>query len=263
MNSLKNETKTMTTLREKLSMTKNGCTTQLTKSLEKTRFFNHRVLELGYEDLVTESSERTGRLYCTPDGNRYPSVTTVLSILSEDAIREWRQRVGPEEANRVSRVASSRGTHVHNVIEKYLRNDETYLDGASLVAQANFKSIKPIIDERIGDIWALEIPLYSDYLNIAGRCDCIAEWDGVLSIVDWKTSGRIKEKDDIHSYFIQKAAYAIMFEERTGKPIVNLVTAMTVDNEEPLIFKEHRDNWAPKLLETIAEYKRRKLFGHK
>ena len=231
-------------------------------SSTRTRNFNHKELELGYEDLVTESSERTGRVYCTPSGDRYPSITTVLSILSEDAIRAWRQRVGAEEANRVSRVASSRGTQVHNVIEKYLRNEDAYLDGASLVAQNNFKSIRPIIDERVGDIWAIEAPLYSDHLGIAGRCDCIAEWDGVLSIVDWKTSGRIKSKDDIHSYFIQKAAYAIMFEERTGKPIVNLVTAMTVDNEDPLIFKEHRDNWAPKLIETIAEYRRRKMFGH-
>lgn len=230
-------------------------------AMMRARFFNHKELELGYEDLVTESSERSGRVYCTPDGSRYPSITTVLSILSEDTIREWRQRVGAEEANRVSRIASSRGTQVHNIIERYLRNEEDYLTGASLVAQANFKSIKPIIEERIGDIWAIEAPLYSDHLGIAGRCDCIAEWDGVLSIIDWKTSGRIKSKDDIHSYFIQKSAYAIMFEERTGKPIVNLVTAMTVDNEEPLIFKEHRDNWAPKLIETIGEYRRRKLFG--
>jgi len=218
-------------------------------------------LSLGYSDLVTESSQQSGRLYCTPNGDKYPSVTTVLSILSEDSIRAWRARVGNEEANRISRIASSRGTQVHNIIEKYLRNHDDYLDGASLVAQTNFKSIKPIIDERIGDVWALEVALYSDHLNLAGRCDCIAEWDGVLSIVDWKTSGRIKTKNDIHSYFIQKSAYAIMFEERTGKPIVNLVTAMTVDNEKPLIFKEHRDNWAPKLLKTIEEYRRRKLFG--
>ena len=227
----------------------------------RTRTFNHVDLSLGYSDLVTESSQQSGRLYCTPNGDKYPSVTTVLSILSEDSIRAWRARVGNEEANRISRIASSRGTQVHNIIEKYLRNHDDYLDGASLVAQTNFKSIKPIIDERIGDVWALEVALYSDHLNLAGRCDCIAEWDGVLSIVDWKTSGRIKTKNDIHSYFIQKSAYAIMFEERTGKPIVNLVTAMTVDNEKPLIFKEHRDNWAPKLLKTIEEYRRRKLFG--
>jgi len=242
---------------------RNGNGSTETTIPQRTRTFNHKELELGYEDLVTESSERSGRVYCTPDGSRYPSVTTVLSILSEDSIREWRQRVGAEEANRVSRVASSRGTQVHNVIEKYLRNEDDFMAGASLVAQVNFKTIRPVIDERIGDIWAIEAPLYSDHLGIAGRCDCIAEWDGVLSIIDWKTSGRLKTKDDIHSYFIQKSAYAIMFEERTGKPVVNLVTAMTVDNEDqPLIFKEHRDNWAPKLLETIAEYRRRKMFGH-
>lgn len=247
----------MSTLRERM----NGSTTPVEP--QQRRVFYHNKMRLGYDDLVTESSASTGRVYCTPNGNRYPSVTTVLSILSEDGIREWRARVGEEEANRVSRVASSRGTQVHNIIEKYIRNENDYLNKASLVAQTNFKTIKPVIDERLGVIWAIEAPLYSDYLKLAGRCDCIAEWDGVPSIIDWKTSGRIKEKDDIHSYFIQKAAYAIMFEERTSKPIVNLVTAITVDNEDkPLIFKEHRDNWAPKLLKTIAEYRRRKMFGH-
>ena len=252
-----------TSLKERLKNSTALTSTATSDSMSQRRIFSHKELDLGYNDLVTESSQQSGRVYCTPTGNRYPSITTVLSILSEDGIREWRARVGEEEANRVSRVASSRGTQVHNIIEKYLRNEEDYLHGASLVAQANFKSIKPIIDSRIGEIWALESPLYSDHLGVAGRCDCIAEWDGVLSIVDWKTSGRIKTKEDIHSYFIQKSAYAIMFEERTGKPIVNLVTAMTVDNEEPLIFKEHRDNWAPKLLETIQEYRRQKMFGHR
>ena len=126
----------------------------------------------------------------------------------------------------------------------------------------NFKDVKGILDERIGKVYAQEVPLYSEHLELAGRVDCVAEFDGVLSIVDFKTSRKLKKKEWIEGYFIQESAYAIMWEERTGMPIVNLVTIISVDGEEAQVFKEHRDNWAPKLLETINEYKTRKMFGH-
>ena len=126
----------------------------------------------------------------------------------------------------------------------------------------NFKDIKGILDERIGKVYAQEIPLYSDHLGLAGRVDCVAEFDGVLSIIDFKTSRKLKKKKWIEGYFIQESAYAIMWEERTKTPIVNLVTIISVDGEPAQVFKEHRDNWTPKLLETIDEYKRRKIFGH-
>ena len=107
-----------------------------------------------------------------------------------------------------------------------------------------------------------EAQLYSDHLQVAGRVDLIAEFDGKLSILDVKTSTRVKTKDDIHHYFMQEAAYAIMFEERTGIPITQLVTLMTVDFAPPIVFKEHRDNWTAKLWETIKEHRRQKMFGH-
>lgn len=223
--------------------------------------FIHEPVDLGYDDLIAETGEKT-RLYNTPDGNKLPSITTVLSILSEDAIRAWRQRVGEEEANRISHRASTRGTAVHSIIEKYIDNEEDYKDGFDFHVIDSFNTVKPILDERIGKVYAQECALYSEHLGVAGRVDCVAEFDGVTSIIDFKTSKRIKTKDKIHNYFIQEAAYAIMYEERTGIPITNLVTIMAVDHEQPLVFKEHRDNWTKQLLETIAEYRRRKLFGH-
>jgi genome maintenance exonuclease 1 len=129
-------------------------------------------------------------------------------------------------------------------------------------ASAAFKSICGILENRVNNIRLQEKPLYSDHLGVAGRVDLVAEFDGKLAIIDIKTSSRVKTAEDIESYFMQEAAYAIMFEERTGIPVSRLVTIMTVDFHEALIFNEHRDNWTQKLLETIKEYKRRKMFGH-
>lgn len=229
--------------------------------LTPAKKFEHIGVDLGYEDINAETTD-TGRKYKCPNGISYPSITTVLSILSEDAIRAWRKRVGEEEANKISHRAATRGTAVHSIIEDYINNKEDYSEGYMPNVIENFKDVKGILDERIGKVYAQEVPLYSEHLELAGRVDCVAEFDGVLSIVDFKTSRKLKKKEWIEGYFIQESAYAIMWEERTGIPIVNLVTIISVDGEEAQVFKEHRDNWAPKLLETINEYKTRKMFGH-
>ena len=227
--------------------------------LTNQKIFEHQPIDLGYDDLITENSGG-GRKYVTPNGDKLPSITTVLSILSEDSIREWRNRVGAEEANKISTRASRRGTAVHTICENYVNNDPDYKNGLMPDVLATFNTIKPILDERIGIVYGQELPLYSEYLGIAGRVDCVAQFDGVRSIIDYKTSRRVKTADKIHSYFMQEAAYAVMWEERTGLPITNLVTIIAVDDNDPLVFKEHRDNWIPELQKTIAEYKRRKLF---
>ena len=214
-------------------------------------------IDLGYTDLETQNTDKA-RIYSTPEGD-YPSVTSVLSILSEEAIAAWRARVGEEEANRVSGRASSRGTKVHSIIEDYLNGKDTteYLPHI----RQSLSNVQPILDSRIGRIFGIEVPLYSRHLGLAGRVDCVAEFDGVVSILDWKTSRYPKQKEKISGYFCQMAAYAIMFEERTGIPVTNLAVVMDVDDHEPLVFKEHRDNWTEMLLDTIKEYNRRKLFS--
>lgn len=222
--------------------------------------FTHEQIDLGYEDLEAKTTS-SGRKYQTPTGKQYPSVTTVLSILSEEAIQKWRARVGEEEANKISHRASTRGTAVHEIIEKYLDNDPQFKEGYMPNIISDFMDVKQILDERVGAIYAQECPLYSDYLQIAGRVDCVAEFDGKPSIIDFKTSRKTKKKSWIENYFIQESAYAIMWEERTGMPITQLVTIISVDNEDSQVFIEHRDNWDAKLLETIDEYKKRKIFG--
>jgi len=213
-------------------------------------------IDLGYNDLDAHTSDKA-RIYSTPEGE-YPSVTSVLSILTEEHIQAWRARVGEEEANRVSGRASGRGTKVHSIIEDYLNGKDTteYLPHI----RQSLSNVQPILDSRIGRILGIEVPLYSRHLGLAGRCDCIAEFDGVVSILDWKTSRYPKQKEKITSYFCQMSAYAIMFEERTGIPVTNLAVVMDVDGHEPLVFKEHRDNWTEMLTDTIKEYNRRKVF---
>ena len=221
--------------------------------------FHHDKINIGYKDLDATTTD-TGRAYTLPNGKSYPSVTTVLSILTEDAIRSWRDRVGEEQADIVSGKASRRGTKVHSIVEKYLNNEDTSKFMPHV--QQSLENLKPILDEHIGYIFGLEVALYSDHLGIAGRCDCVAQFNGVPSIIDFKTSRYIKKKEKISNYFAQGAAYAIMWEERTGMVIPNVVVIMDVDHEKPLVFVEHRDNYTKLLKDTIDEYRTRKMFGH-
>jgi genome maintenance exonuclease 1 len=188
--------------------------------------------------LRTTSSDGT-RVYETPSGRAYPSVTTVTGLHSAKGIMEWRKRVGEEEANRISGRASARGTRIHNYCETYLLGESTEPD---MFDAEMFNSIKPLLDQ-IDNIHALEDPLYSDHLQVAGTVDCIAEFQGKLSVIDFKTSSKPKDRDDIHNYFMQTAAYAVAFEERTGIPIGRLVIIMAVDSDDPRWFIEKRDNW--------------------
>lgn len=195
-----------------------------------------------------------GRVYQTATGLKYPSVTSVLSMMDKSSLYEWRKRVGEEEANRVSARAARRGTAIHSLCEDYLygKNPEPSMFDAQV-----FNSIKPHLD-KIDNIHALESKLYSDYLQVAGTVDCIAEFDGRLSVIDFKTSRRLKSREDIPGYFIQTAAYAVAFEERTGIPVSRLVIIMAVDDEQPLIFKEKRDDWIGQFIELREAYSKLK-----
>lgn len=201
------------------------------------------------DKLVRVDSE-SGRVYQTPSGKAYPSVTSVLGLLGKAEILAWRARVGEEEANRVSARAARRGTAIHSLCEDYLLNKEVNAGPFDL---ETFKSIQPLLN-RINNIHCLETQLYSDYLQVAGTVDCIAEFDGKMSIIDFKTSKRVKTRDDIHGYFMQTSAYAVMFEERTGIPVGKLVVLMAVDDEQPLLFEEKRDDWIHQFIELRQDY---------
>jgi len=117
-----------------------------------------------------------------------------------------------------------------------------------------FLKLKPFLDTNVNNIYGIEQPLFSDELRLAGRCDCIGEWDGKISIIDWKTANYAKEKNQIANYFMQGTAYAEMFGERTGIAIDQIVIAIAVENEPPQIFIEDKKDYLLPLKEYILSY---------
>ena len=196
----------------------------------------------------------TGRTYITPEGNKYPSITTVLSLRGKEGIMKWRERVGEEEANKISTQAATRGTAVHQLAEDYLNNKEDWSKGSMPSNLFAFNQIKTILDKRVNNIWAQEVPLYSDKFMIAGRVDCIAEFDGELTIIDFKTSRKPKKAEWIQNYFLQAAFYAAAFYERTGVAIKKFAIIITVDGDDPQVFTGNTHDYLRELLEVRTEY---------
>ena len=210
--------------------------------------FDH--VELEFEELDATTTNGS-RVYQTPDGS-FPSITTVLGRKKAQFFKEWRARIGEEEANKITTQATRRGTKVHKVVENYISNKENYFEDSQPHVQEMFLAIKPHLDINLKNIAGIEVPLWSKQLGVAGRCDCVADWKGQKAIIDWKTSGKFKKKEWVEDYFLQATAYTIMFEERTKIPINNIVIVIAVENEAPQIFEEKSfDYW--RLLETTLK----------
>lgn len=216
--------------------------------------FNHVRPGRSSVDIKQVNSD-SGRQYQIPGGKLYPSVTTVLSEYSKQAITEWRNRVGEDEANRVTRVASSRGTRIHKLCENYLGNNPT--EYKTPLDRVMFESMKPLL-HRIGNVHVLEHSMYSNHLRLAGTVDCVAEFDGKLSVIDFKTASKQKRPEWIENYFMQCAAYAVMYEELYGEPVSRLAVMIGVDDDEPQLFQEKRDTWVGRLINYRNLYEERK-----
>lgn len=203
-----------------------------------------------------ETDESTGeRFYISPNGKKLPSVTTVLSYFKKKSLIEWRNRVGHEEANKIMYRASNRGTRFHNMMESYLRNEENFMDGVMPDMKQAFRDMQETLD-LIDNIHYIESPLYSEKLGVAGRTDCIAEFAGVPSIIDFKTSTKEKKEAWIDNYFEQGTAYALMYEELVGRPIDQIVILISVDfMEQPQVFIRDKNQYIQNLLEKIHIYK--------
>ena len=197
------------------------------------------------------TSETGTRLYQTPSGKAYPSVTTITGQLAKKAIQEWRQRIGKEKAAAITARASRQGTRIHYLCEDYLSNREFRKKEFDLEM---WESIKPELD-RIDNIHGLESKLFSDHLEVAGTVDCVGEYDGKLSIIDFKTSSKFKTKEQIKNYFMQTAAYAVAFEETTKVPVSNLLIIMAVAHEGVVTFKEKRDTWIGEFIDLREKYR--------
>ena len=203
---------------------------------------------------VTEDGSRK---YTTPEGKVYPSVTTILSHSTDKSfLVKWRKKVGEEEANKIVKKSSGRGTKLHSVCEKYLLNELNDMKIRMMMPDIKdfFLQLRPHIDKNVGNVYGLEQALYSDRLRMAGRTDCIAEWDGKLSIVDYKNSIKEKREDWIQNYFIQCTAYAEMFEDRTGLPIEQIVVAIANEEGTPQIFIREKSKYVGELNRYIENY---------
>jgi len=210
-------------------------------------------------DLEAETTD-SGRMYVTPEGNKYPSVTTVIGAKSKKSILEWRNRVGEKEANRISSRASSRGTSLHSMNEDYLNNmfdENKYKD--KVLPLYMFKCLRPFLD-KINNIHTLEGALYSDKLKLAGRVDCIAEYENELAIIDFKTSTEPKKREWIDNYIAQECAYAMMYYERTGVKVKKLVTLIACEDGEIQVFQEYDImKYMKVLMEYIRAYEQQRI----
>lgn len=220
------------------------------------KVFEHHKIDALQFDLYSKISGN-GRFYITKEGKKYPSVTTILSSLNKEHLEEWKKRVGEDEANKISKAAAFRGTALHDTCERYLRNNMGTDDMMSLMPNVKqlFLSVKPELENNIDKICCLEQALYSHRLKVAGRVDCIAEWDGVLSIIDFKNSLKPKKESYITNYFWQCTAYACMFAELTGTPIKQIVVAIgVVDNPKPQIFVRNVSDYIEDTIRFIKKY---------
>ena len=214
--------------------------------------FNHVIMEMSLEDICARNVGGK-RVYEVGD-QKYPSISTICSFRNRKYIAEWRARVGAEEANKISKRATTAGTTVHSMIEDYLNNEldlEKY-DGKHL-AKILFTQAKPML-ARINNIHFQEAPLYSHEFAIAGRVDCIAEFDGKLSIIDFKTSSKEKKEEWIEGYLVQETGYAKMYEERSGIKVEQIVTLITCQTGDTQVFIKNPDDYVPLLRDYIQEY---------
>jgi ATP-dependent exoDNAse (exonuclease V) beta subunit len=189
------------------------------------------------------------RYYKLPEGNKkLVSITSVISHYNKDFFNKWRKKVGVEQADKITKKATSRGTDMHTLAENYLCNKD--LPKVQPISEYLFKIAKKDLD-RINNIHALEGALYSEILGIAGTCDCIANFDGELAIIDFKTSKQPKPREWIEGYFVQCAAYAAMLYELTGLSVKKFVIIMSCENGECVVYEE-RDK--KKYLKLLVEY---------
>ncbi len=195
------------------------------------------------------------RFYKTPDGKWYPSVTTIVSHISSATLKAWEERVGFEEAEKVRRTSSLRGTKYHAIVEAYIKGDIKTVDKSEGLPAYLFRFSREVLD-RIDNIHALEAPLYSDDLCIGGRVDCIAEFDGELAIIDFKTTKELKREEWLHKYFVQEAAYAYMYWERTGVEVKKLVTiSVAEDGQTQVVEKYDKTPYIDVLCEWIKDFR--------
>jgi hypothetical protein len=214
--------------------------------------FTHHIVQIP----VAIQTEIEGiRYYQTPEGKLYPSITTVLSKTSDmSGLDEWRERIGTDAAEQIMKDAQIHGTMTHKLCEDYLNNKESNGDFLD-IPKNHFEKLKPYL-HKMNNIQGIELPLFSDEFKIAGTCDCIAEYNGDLSIIDFKTSrSRLMEHyDKVQKYFMQATAYSLMWKERTGIDIDQIVIIGSEETGDIAEFIKIPFDFKEVLIEKIEEF---------
>jgi hypothetical protein len=214
--------------------------------------FNHNITSIPF---AVQTEIDGVRYYQTPQGKLYPSITTVLSKTSDmSGLDEWRERVGNDVAEQIMREAQIHGTMTHKLCEDYLNNKESEEDFAD-IPKSHFEKLKPYL-HKMNNIRGIELPLYSDELEIAGTCDCIAEYNGDLSIIDFKTSKSrlVEHYDKVQKYFMQATAYSLMWKERTGTEIDQIVIIGSEETGDIAEFIKIPFDFKDALIEKIGKF---------
>ena len=210
--------------------------------------------EVSVPELSTKNINRK-RFYQTPEGKLYPSITTVLQKRKMAGLMEWRKSVGDDVANYIARTAAHRGTKVHHMCEDFLNNNfDEEVHKKNFLPYVLFGQLKPVLMQKVNNILAQECGLYTDKYRVAGRVDCIAEYNGVKSIIDFKTSRKERNDEWNESYYIQASAYAEMFEERTGIEINQIVILVVTEDGVVQEFVKTKGEYIPKLIEAIDDF---------
>jgi hypothetical protein len=213
---------------------------------QEPKKFIHKPIELDCN--LKEVTIDGKRFYETP-GGIFPSVTTVVGFEKQKFFAKWREK-NPEESKRVT----TRGTKFHSLIEKYLKNEEIDFDEITSGNKALFNLLKPELD-KIDNIISLENPLWSKTLKLAGRTDCIAEYDGKMTIIDFKASTKEKREEDIDNYFAQATAYALMFQERSGIIIDNFAILIACEDGIKQVFQGNPLKYVKHLHNLVKKYR--------
>ena len=218
------------------------------------KYFKHEFITFPHEELEEKIVPNEGRYYKLPSGVWVKSVTTIIGEKTDKTFLEkWKERVGIEEANKISRIASIRGKIFHAIAESYLLNCDNYPKGITPLHIESFKQIRPYLAANVNSVLGLESSLYSETLKTAGRTDLLCKWNGIETVVDFKTSLKPKKEEWIENYFIQATCYSMMIEELTGIHIPQFV--ILIANDEDCIgqcFIKKTDSYREKVLEIFA-----------
>jgi len=199
----------------------------------------------------TKGKRTDGMRFYEVDGKAYPSITTVLGVQPKPGLDAWRKNVGEEAAKWEMSRAARRGKTTHTLVEQYLKGETP--STRDVLPLGLFALLKPYL-KQIDNVHCLETILYSKQLTLAGQVDCIAEYNGKLSVIDFKTAN--KERTDAwnESYYMQCTAYAVMYEELFGTPIDQIVILMASEDGSAKAFIKDKKDYIEKLKTEIKYF---------